>query len=51
MKLTSPQMSRESLYKLALKNVTLQCVSSRQVFITVATCVYFTVEDLQDSLN
>ncbi|XP_062146548.1 phosphomevalonate kinase, peroxisomal [Alnus glutinosa] len=27
-KLTSPQMSRESFYKLALKNVTLQCVSS-----------------------
>ncbi|KAJ9172111.1 hypothetical protein P3X46_015390 [Hevea brasiliensis] len=27
-KLTSPQLSRESLYKLSLKNLTLQCVSS-----------------------
>nr|AOV62771.1 phosphomevalonate kinase [Morus alba] len=27
-KLTSPQLSRESMYKLSLKNLTLQCVSS-----------------------
>ncbi|GMN73724.1 hypothetical protein TIFTF001_055374 [Ficus carica] len=31
-KLTSPQLTRESMYKLSLKNVTLQNVSSRQVF-------------------
>ncbi|KAB5564269.1 hypothetical protein DKX38_004323 [Salix brachista] len=30
-KLTSPQLSRESMYKLSLKNLMLQCVSSRQV--------------------
>ncbi|KAG2680400.1 hypothetical protein I3760_11G097600 [Carya illinoinensis] len=29
-KLTSPQLSRESLYKLELKNMTLQCVSSSE---------------------
>ncbi|CAK7356051.1 unnamed protein product [Dovyalis caffra] len=30
-KLASPQLSRESMYKLSLKNLMLQCVSSRQV--------------------
>ncbi|MFQ6637789.1 hypothetical protein Gotur_012450 [Gossypium turneri] len=30
-KLTSPQLSRESMYKLSRKHLTLQCVSSRQV--------------------
>lgn len=29
-KLTSPQLSRESMYKLSLKHLTLQCVSARQ---------------------
>ena len=29
-KLTSPQLSRESIYKLSLKHLTLQCVSARQ---------------------
>lgn len=27
-KLTSPQMSRETMYKMSLKHLTLQCVSS-----------------------
>ncbi|CAI0418724.1 unnamed protein product [Linum tenue] len=31
-KLTSPQLNRESMYKLSLKNLNLQRVSSRQVF-------------------
>ncbi|KAK6947358.1 GHMP kinase, C-terminal domain [Dillenia turbinata] len=30
-KLTSPQLSRETEYKMSLKHLTLQCVSSRQV--------------------
>lgn len=28
-KLTSPQMARETMYKMSLKHLTLQCVSSR----------------------
>uniref|UniRef100_A0A6N2JYT4 phosphomevalonate kinase n=1 Tax=Salix viminalis TaxID=40686 RepID=A0A6N2JYT4_SALVM len=34
-KLTSPQLSRESMYKLSLKNLMLQCVSSRQVLLWI----------------
>ncbi|XP_043692329.1 phosphomevalonate kinase, peroxisomal-like isoform X2 [Telopea speciosissima] len=30
-KLTSPQLCRESMYKMSLKHLTLQCVSSRQL--------------------
>ncbi|XP_042488317.1 phosphomevalonate kinase, peroxisomal-like isoform X2 [Macadamia integrifolia] len=30
-KLTSPQLCRESMYKMSLKNLTLQCVSSREL--------------------
>lgn len=37
-KLTSPQLSREATYKLSLKNATLQCTSSRQVFLWVWGC-------------
>ncbi|KAJ4842573.1 hypothetical protein Tsubulata_038310 [Turnera subulata] len=33
-KLTSPQLSRETSYKVSLKNLTLQCVSSRQDFVS-----------------
>ncbi|CAN7055875.1 unnamed protein product [Brassica oleracea var. botrytis] len=32
-KLTSPQLSRESIYKLSLKHLTLQCVDSRNPFV------------------
>ncbi|KAG6788584.1 hypothetical protein POTOM_004655 [Populus tomentosa] len=38
-KLTSPQLSRESIYKLSLKNLMLQCVSSRQVLLWTVLCV------------
>lgn len=37
-KVTSPQLSRETMYKLSLKNSTLQCISSRQVL--VCFCLY-----------
>ena len=43
-KLTSPQLSRESLYKLALKNLALQCCSSRK-FLLFMLRVYSTVQD------
>jgi len=38
-KLTSSQLSRESIYKLSLKNLMLQCVSSRQVLLWTVLCV------------
>ncbi|XP_050237855.1 phosphomevalonate kinase, peroxisomal [Mercurialis annua] len=59
-KLTSPQLSRETAYKLSLKNSTLQCVSStesRNPFVELAVqyavaAAHATLDkDKQDSLN
>ncbi|KAI8546979.1 hypothetical protein RHMOL_Rhmol07G0161100 [Rhododendron molle] len=42
-KLTSPQMSRETIYKMSLEHLTLQCVSSRQVSVSCTILAYLIV--------